>query len=236
MAPMNNPEHNSSFSSNGSFAADGPEWDEFRQDAETIRKDLERLLRRRMVHDPRAAKARLQNIAPPDLADESYAWALEEWRSKPHSTSPQMWARKRALQLLDESLDSESLAAESRAEERAEESRLYAQELLNDDEERERWMDILESGGDDRVPFDGLVADDAVSNVESRLAETELLQQLDGALARLPETTRRVVVHSFLDDLPADDVAYLLDLSAEDVVRELAAGVKALRADLAPRG
>lgn len=219
-----------------SFAADGPDWEEFRQDAATIRKDLERLLRRRMIHDPRAAKARLQNIAPADLADESYVWALEEWKAKPHATSPQMWARKRALQILDESLDSESLAAESRAEERLEESRILARELLTDDQERERWMEILENGGDDSLPFESIAADDEVSSVETRLAETEMLQRLDGALSRLPETTRRVVVHSFLDDLPADDVAYLLDLSAEDVVRELASGVKALRADLTPKG
>ncbi|MCE9634593.1 MAG: hypothetical protein K8T90_02720 [Planctomycetes bacterium] len=232
---MSNQDRNTTF--DGSFTADGPEWDEFRQDAETIRKDLERLLRRRMIHDPRAAKARLQNISPPDLADESYAWALEEWRSKPHATSPQMWVRKRALQLLDESLDTESLAAESRAEERLEESRILARELLTDDQERDRRLELLESeGGDDSLPFDSIAADEAVSNVESRLAETELLERLDGALARLSETTRRVVVHSFLDDLPADDVAYLLDLSAEDVVRELASGVKALRADLTPKG
>jgi RNA polymerase sigma factor (sigma-70 family) len=212
------------------------EWTQFRRDAETLRKDLERFLRRRLVHDARAAKARLQNIAPADLADEAFAWALDEWRSKPATTTPELWARKRALQLLDEMLDSEALAAESRAEERAEESRLHAHELLADDEERERWLEILDGAGDEPVPFEGLAADDDVSRVESRLDETEMLGQLDRALSRLPEVRRRVVVHSFIDELTPEDVAYLLDLSVGHVEQELAAGVAALREDLAPRG
>lgn len=214
----------------------GIEWELFRRDAETFRKDLERFLRRRLVHDPRAARARLQNIAPPDLADEAFAWALDEWRSKPSGTTPEIWARKRALQLLDEMLDSEALAAESRAEERAEESRLHSLELLADDEERERWLEIVDGAGDEPVPFDGLAADDEMSRVESRLDATETLGLLDAALAKLPETRRRVVVHTYIDELAADDVAYLLDLPVGDVERELAAGVASLRQDLAPRG
>jgi len=212
------------------------EWTQFRRDAGTLRKDLERFLRRRMVHDARAAKARVQNVAPADLADEAFAWALAEWRSKPATTSPELWTRKRALQLLDEMLDSEALAAESRAEERAEETRLHAHELLADEEERDRWLEMLDGSGDEPVPFEGLAADDEVSRVESRLAETEMLGQLERALAKLPEMRRRIVVHSFVDELSADDVAYLLDVSVGDVEGELAAGVSALRKDLTPQG
>jgi RNA polymerase sigma factor (sigma-70 family) len=213
----------------------GTEWDRFRRDAETLRKDLERFLRRRLVHDPRAARARIQNIAPPDLADEAFAWALDEWRSKPATTTPEMWTRKRALQLLDDMLDSEALAAESRAEERAEETRLHSLELLGDEEERERWLEIVDGAADEPVPFDGLAADDELSRVESRLDSTETLGLLDAALARLPETRRRVVVHTYMDELSPEDIAYLLDLPAGEVRHELDAAVAALRKDLSPR-
>jgi DNA-directed RNA polymerase specialized sigma24 family protein len=214
---------------------DTAEWSEFRRDAAALRKQLERSLRRQLVHDARAARARLQNVAAPDLADEAMAWVLAEWRSKPAGTPPAQWMRKRGLQLLDEALDREALAAESRDEERREEKRLLAISLLSDDEERARWLELVDEAGDPPVPFDGLTAEDEVSRVDARLDETELLQQLDRALARLPEVRRRVVVHRYLDDLAPDDVAYLLDMSAPDVETELASAVRALRLDLAPR-
>ena len=221
---------------NGHGAPEAAEWSVFRQDAGRVRKDLERLIRRRMVHDPRAARARVQNISPPDLADDAFAWALGEWRSKPQATTPAQWMRKRALQLLDEALDVEALAAESREEERREESRLLTLSLVTDDEERARWLDLLDGGpGDAPEPFDGLEADEDVSSVESRLDETELLEQLDQALARLPERSRRVVVHRFIDELTAEDVAYLLDISTDDVERELGVAVETLRRELTPR-
>lgn len=221
---------------NGSATPDSAEWAAFRREAGEHRKDLERSLRRLLVHDPRAAKARIQNLSPPDLADEAFTWALDEWRSKPTGTSPAQWMRKRALHLLDESLDRESLAAESRAEERREESRQLARDLLKDDEERERWLELVEdSTAELPVQFDGLAADDEVSSVESRLDATEVLEHLDRALARLPEVRRRIVVHSFLDELSPEDVSYLLDMSVADVELELASAVKSLRLELTPK-
>ena len=49
----------------------------------------------------------------------------------------------------------------------------------------------------------------------------------------LPELRRRAVVHSYLDGFTAEDIAYLLEISADDVACEVASGVKALRLDLA---
>lgn len=216
---------------------DTAEWSEFRRDAALLRKELERTLRRQLVHDARAARARLQNLSAPDLADEAMAWVLAEWRSKPAGTPPAQWMRKRGLQLLDEALDREALAAESRDEERREEGRLLAMSLVSDDEERARWLELVDVDGaaDAALPFDGLTAEDEVSRVDARLDETELLQQVDRALARLPETRRRVVVHRYLDDLSPEDVAYLLDMSTPEVERELASAVRALRIELSPR-
>ena len=221
---------------NGNGTPDTDEWAAFRHDAEEHRKDLERSLRRLLIHDPRAMKQRIQSVSPPDLADEAFTWALDEWRSKPTGTSPEQWMRTRALHLLDEALDLESLAAESRDEDRREENRQLARELLKDDEERERRLELLEdSVAEQPVQFDGLAADDEVSSVESRLDATEVLEHLDRALARLPEIRRRIVVHSYLDELSAEDVAYLLDLSVADVEGELASAVKSLRLELTPK-
>lgn len=215
---------------------DTDEWTDFRAGLARWRKALERMLRRQLLHDSRAAQVRLQNLAPQDVADEAITWALDEWRSKPTGTSPEQWTRKRALQILDEALDRESLAAESRAEERRNESRLTQQtELFEDEDERTRWIELADGTGDPPVEFEALAADDAVSRVDSRLDETELLEQLDRALARLPEIRRRVVVHRYLDDLAPEDVAYLLDVTTNEVDTELAAAVKALRLDLSPR-
>jgi DNA-directed RNA polymerase specialized sigma24 family protein len=221
----------------GNHLPESGEWREFRAHAEQHRHELERSLRRRLVHDPRAATARVQNLSVRDLADESLAWTLDQWRAKPTGTSPAQWMRKRGLQILDEALDREALAAESRAEERAAEGRQHARDLLQDDEERSRWLDLLAPDAADETeePFDGLTSDPDVSSVESRLDETERLLELDRALLRLPEVRRRVVVHRYLDGFDRDDIAYLLDLTADEVDRELAAAVKALRLDLAVR-
>lgn len=193
------------------------EWAEFRSAAALHQKEVERSLRRQLVHDSRAATARLQNVSARDLADEAFAWTLSEWRSKPAGTTPEKWMRKRALQILDEALDREALAAESRAEERLEESRVVAMGIATDDEERTRWLEMMDGKGDPPVPFDGLAAADEMSRVDVRLDETEQLQQLERALARLPEIRRRVVVHRYLDDLPTEDVAYLLDVTTTEV-------------------
>lgn len=212
------------------------EWSEFRRDAAAHRHEIERSLRRQLLHDPRAAVARLANVAPRDIADEAITWALGEWRSKPTGTAAGQWTRKRAHQILDEALDREALAAESRDEERRSEARLHAQELLGDEDERARWMEILDGAeSDPPVPFDGLAADDDVSSLAARLDATELLADLDRELGRLPEIRRRAVVHRFLDDLTIEDVSYLLDLPAADVEQEIAAGVKTLRLALQPR-
>lgn len=214
------------------------EWREFRAHADRYRRDLERALRRRLVHDARAATARVHDAAV-DLADEALVRTLDEWRAKPSGTSPALWMHKRAMTLLDETLDQEALAAESRAEERAEEGRLRAHDLLQDDEERARWMDIFagEDGNDVTAePFDGLPSDPDVSSVETRLEDTERLLDLDRALGALTERRRRVVVHRLLDELETDDVAYLLDVPGSVVEEELAAGLRDLRTALRPRG
>lgn len=221
----------------GNHLPETAEWREFRTNAVEHRRDLERAIRRRLVHDPRTANARVQNVSARDLADEALVWALDRWRAKPAGTSPVLWMQKRALSLLDEALDRESLAAESRAEERAEELRLRSHDLLQDDEERSRWLELLspDDTPETEEPFDGLASDPQVSSVESRIDETERLLELDRALLRLPEVRRRVVVHRYLDGLDPDDVAYLLDMTTQEVDVELRAGVKALRLALAVR-
>lgn len=220
----------------GNHLPETGEWREFRTNAESHRHDLERAIRRRLVHDARAATARVQNLSARDLADEALVSTLDRWRAKPAGTPPVLWMQKRAMSLLDEALDREALAAESREEERAEESRLRSHDLLQDDEERSRWLDLVsrDDAPETEEPFDGLACDPEGS-VEARLDETERLTELDRALQRLPELRRRVVVHRFLDGLDADDVAYLLDLTAVEVEQELGSGVKALRLALVTR-
>lgn len=224
-------------SDDGNHLPETSEWREFRANAVHHRRDLERAIRRRLVHDPRSATARVPNVSARDLADEALVWTLDRWRAKPSGTPPVLWMQKRALTLLDEALDREALAAESRAEERAEERRLRSHDLLQDDEERARWMELLspDDGPETEEPFDGLASDPDVSSLESRIDDTERLLELDRALQRLPEVRRRVVVHRYLDGLDADDVAYLLDMTAQEVEVELRAGVKALRLALAVR-
>ena len=224
-------------SEDGNHAPGSGEWREFRTNAVEHRHDLERAIRRRLVHDPRAATARVQNLSARDIADEALVWTLDRWRAKPSGTSPVLWMQKRAMSLLDEALDREALAAESRAEERAEEKRQRSHDLLQDDEERDRWLELLspDDGPESEEPFDGLASDPEVSSVESRIDDTERLQELDRALERLPEVRRRVVVHRYLDGLDPDDVAYLLEMTTTEVEQELVSGVKALRLALAVR-
>lgn len=209
------------------------EWTAFQQNALEHRKDLERTLRRLLTHDRRTDGARASGVSARDVADEALTWALSEWRSKPSRTPPAQWMRKRAIQLLEEALDRETLDDEGRREELLEERRQRKLEHVVDDEERTRWRDLIGSRREPPVPFDGLAADDQVSRVESRLDETELLEQLDRELGNLPEIGRRVLVHRYLDDLGVDDIAYLLDLPVEDVQRELDGAVADLRRRLA---
>lgn len=159
-----------------------PEWDDFRDRVVDHRKRLERVLRREIVHDPRAARCRIQNFAAGDLADEALVQALDEWRSKPSETPPFEWMLKRGLLLLDEALDRESLAADSRAEERDAEQRLLAHELLHDDEERARWLEVaglahVERDVDADTETDVVTADVDTSSVA--FAETDDDDALD---------------------------------------------------------
>jgi RNA polymerase sigma factor (sigma-70 family) len=228
--------------SNG--AARSTEWGLFEANAAELRVLLERCLRRELVHDSRAAVARIQNLSVADLADEAITWALENWKAKPIATSPELWIRKHALQLLDEALDAETLAAESRAEERSVERRLIAHDLVDDgaDEERADWLDMAQlatrgdrrekDGGDDE-PFDGLESDPLVSSPADRLDERETIEALERAMLHLPEQTRRVLAHRFLDGLSVNEIAYLLEVRADTVEREMVDGVSALRAELA---
>jgi hypothetical protein len=227
--------------SNG--AARSAEWGVFEEYAGDLRRMLSRTLRRELVHDARSATARVQNMPVGDLADEAIAWGLENWRSKPHATSPETWVRKRALQLLDELLDDEALAADGRAEERDAERRVLALELLSDqhDEERADWLDMAELAlrrrrerpSLDDEPFDSLECDPQVSSPEDRLDERETIVRLERALLRLPEKRRKVVAHRFLDGLAIEEIAYLVDEPAKLVEREIAAGLRDLQADMA---
>jgi len=227
--------------SNG--AARSAEWGVFEEYAGDLRRMLSRTLRRELVHDARSATARVQNMPVGDLADEAIAWGLENWRSKPHATSPETWVRKHALQLLDELLDDEALAADGRAEERDAERRVLALELLSDqhDEERADWLDMAELAlrrrrerpSLDDEPFDSLECDPQVSSPEDRLDERETIVRLERALLRLPEKRRKVVAHRFLDGLAIEEIAYLVDEPAKLVEREIAAGLRDLQADMA---
>jgi DNA-directed RNA polymerase specialized sigma24 family protein len=186
----------------------------------------------------------VQNLAVPDLADEAIAWALENWKAKPTATSPELWVKKRALQLLDAALDAEALAAESRAEERATERRLIAHDLTDDvdDEERAGWLDMAElasrgkrrelDDGEDE-PFDGLESDPQVSSPQDRLGGRESIAELERAMLRLPEKRRRIVAHRFLDGLSLAEIAYLLDDAPRHVESELVAALHDLHAHLA---
>jgi RNA polymerase sigma factor (sigma-70 family) len=224
-------------------AARSAEWGVFEEYAGELRQMLSRTLRRELVHDARSATARVQNMPVGDLADEAIAWGLENWRSKPHATSPETWVRKHALQLLDELLDGEALAADGRAEERDAERRLLALEILSDqhDEERADWLDMAglalrgrrpERPSPDDEPFDSLESDPQVSSPEERLDERETIVRLERALLRLPEKRRKVVAHRFLDGLDVAEIAYLVDDTAPAVEREIAAGLRDLQADM----
>jgi RNA polymerase sigma factor (sigma-70 family) len=194
------------------------------------------------VHDPRAGVARIQNVSVADLADEAFAWALESWKQKPTTTSPELWTRKHAHQLLDEALDAEALAAESRAEERATERVLLAHDLHEDDEERADWLDMAELAGratkhdkdlGEDEPFDGLESDPQVSSPSDRLDGRETLVELERAMLGLPEQRRKAVAHRYLDGLSVEEIAYLLDSPAVAVEREIATGLAELQRALA---
>lgn len=227
---------------NGNGGSRSVEWQAFEANAEELRRLLGRGLRRELVHDPRAAVARIQNLSVADLADEAFAWALENWKQKPTTTTPELWTRKRALQLLDEALDSEALAAESRAEERATERVLLAHDVHEDDEERADWLDMAElagrakardaDGGDDE-PFDGLESDPQLSSPPDRLDGRETLVELERAMLRLPENRRKAVAHRYLDGLSVEEIAYLLDSPPVAVEREIATGLVELQRSLA---
>jgi ECF sigma factor len=225
-------------------AARSAEWGVFEEYAGDLRRMLARTLRRELVHDARSATARVQNLSVGDLADEAIAWGLENWRSKPHTTSPEAWVRKHALQLLDELLDDEALAAESRAEERDAERRLLAHEILSDahDEQRADWLDMAELALRGRrrerpvlddEPFDSLESDPQVCSPEDRLDERETILRLERALLRLSDKRRRVVAHRFLDGLAVEEIAYLVDEPAKDVEQDIAAGLRDLQAQMA---
>lgn len=229
-------------STNG--VARSAEWGLFEEYAADLRRILTRTLRRELVHDARSATARIQNLPVADLADEAIAWGLENWKAKPHATSPESWVRKRALQLLDELLDGEALAAESRAEERDVERRVLAHELLSDahDEERADWLDMAELAlrsrrherpSPDDEPFDSLESDPQVSSPEERLGDRETILRLERALLRLPEKRRKIVAHRFLDGLEVAEIAYIVEEPAKAVEQEIAAGLRDLQAEMA---
>jgi len=220
------------------------EWGLFEANAAELRVLLERCLRRELVHDSRAALARIQNLSVADLADEAITWGLENWKAKPTATQPDLWIRKHALLLLDEALDAETLAAESRAEERDAERRLVAHDISDDgdDEERADWLDMAQlatrgdrrekDGGEDE-PFDGLESDPQVSSPQDRLDERETIEELERAMLRLPEQRRRAVAHRYLDGLCVEEIAYLLEIRSDVVEREIVAGLSELQAALA---
>jgi RNA polymerase sigma factor (sigma-70 family) len=200
------------------------------------------MLRRRLVHDPRAVAERPHSIAAADLADESFTWALEYWKAKPSSVTPEQWMRKRGLQILDEALDREALAAEGRAEsvaeERDAERRLLAHQLLRHEDERADWLDMAgmaaadgktEADGGEFDPFDGIACDPLVSSPSERLDERETLVALERALLSLPEHRRKIVAHRYLDGLAVEEIAYLLDAPPADVRVEIASGIEDLR-------
>lgn len=224
-------------------AARSEEWQALEADAAEFRRELARTVRREMVHDPRAGGVRVQNLAAGDLADEAFAWALENWKARPTATPPALWIRKRALQLLDEALDAEALAAESRAEERAAERRLLAQEIASDtdDEERRDWLDMagLATRASRRIapdaedePFDGLESDPEVSSPEDRLGERETLVEVERAMLALPERRRKALAHHYLDGLAVEEIAYLLDAPPSAVRGEIDAGLRELQRSL----
>jgi len=227
-----------------------PEWDDFRESVIDHRKRLERALRRELIHDARAATARLQNVAIPDLADDALCHTLDEWRSKPSSTAPFQWMLKHALQLLDAALDREALAAESRLEERVEENKLIAHDLHQDDEERTSWLEMAEltqlahdevDGAEARGPlsqdghqFDGLTSPADASNPDERLQQRETLLELERAMLRLPSQRRKAIAHRFLDGLDISEIAYLLDIEPDDAEIEISEALKTLRIELKP--
>jgi DNA-directed RNA polymerase specialized sigma24 family protein len=228
-----------------------PEWNDFRDSVVEHRKRLERALRRELVHDPRSATCRVQNVAARDLADEALCQTLDEWRSKPGGTPPFQWMLKRGMHLLDAALDRETLAAESRAEERDEEDKLVARDLMQDDEERARWLEVAglasvdtesvpesesfadtESGSRQPDRFDGLTSHPATSSPDARMQQAETILELERAMLRLPELRRRAVAHRFLDGLDVDEISFLLELEKDEVEIELSSALATLRSEL----
>jgi DNA-directed RNA polymerase specialized sigma24 family protein len=220
------------------------EWREVERSAGDVRRRLERLLRRELVHDARTSSARLHNVVAEDLADEAFAWALENWKAKPATTAPEQWMRRRALQILDESIDREALVAESREEERDVERRFLAHELLKDDDERAGWLEVAElalrrrrasSDGTEEVPFEALECDPLVCSPADRLDERETFVELERSLLRLPELRRRAIAHRYFDGLAVEEIAYLLDVPVADIRSEIHQGLTDLHHGLAAR-
>ena len=220
-----------------------PEWQAFRDGMVDHRTRLERMLRRELVHDPRSSRARIHNVSARDLADEALCQVLDDWRSKPSTTTPFQWMVKHGLLLLDRTLDQEALAAESRAEEREEERRLLAHDLEHADEERARWLEVAglarldgeafaETSGDEPQQFDGLASPPDTSSPHERMLQAETLLELEHAMLRLPELRRRAVAHRFLDGLDVGEISFLLDLEEDEVEIELRSALDSLRRDL----
>jgi len=218
------------------------EWTDVARAASEVRRRLQRMLRRRLVHDERTSAERPRAILAADLADDAFAWALDNWRAKPATVTPEQWMMKRGLSLLDDALDREALAAEGRAEtlaeERGAERRLLAHALLRSEDGRRDYVDLAgmatSDGRADGEPeeydlFDETACDPLVASPSDRIDERERLAHVESALSSLADHRRRIVAHRYLDGLSVEEIAYLLDAPELDVKAEIAAGIEDLR-------
>jgi RNA polymerase sigma factor (sigma-70 family) len=211
------------------------EWRELRENAELHRDDVVRHLRHRLAGDPRADATDLLSLR--EIAEEAYALAVEDWRSKPAAISPAAWLRRHALVILDAALDEAALAAEGADEERRAERPEAQQDREDVEEGRRAWFEMVDRDDEGGLPasiteelgtFDLLVCDPTVSSPEERMRERELLAEIGRALQSLPERSRRAVAHRYLDGLPLAEVAYLLECSEAEAQSEIAAGLAEL--------
>lgn len=202
-------------------------WQQFRGDSRRALAVAERCVRHVLTHDPRSASCRVAAIDPSEIASAAFGWALEERDSMPSSATPMLWMLRRALETLDERLDAAASGTDGAsvrpgpagAADAVE--RLRAMGVLDDESERARWLDLASA----ELDMTGEVSCGAACAA----GDPARLAAIEQAITRLPERRRRVVELRLLDDLPTEDVAWLLDMTDDEVRRELASGLKAIR-------
>ncbi|MCG3133251.1 MAG: hypothetical protein HMLKMBBP_00376 [Planctomycetes bacterium] len=198
-------------------------WQDFRAAAPRMLALAERCVRHAVAHDSRAASVRVASIDAAGIASAAYGWALAERGAMPSSATPVQWMLRRAIELVDERLEAADAHGARRPPAPAEE-RLRAMGVLDDESERARWLDLAAA----ECEMTGEIGAGATAT-----RDTARLVAVEEEIQRLPERRRRVVELRLLDDLTTEDAAFLLEMTEDEVRRELASALKAIRLGVA---